>query len=214
MDQQAFLISLQGLANRKGPRLYFVYPEKWDFRFTPVVLDYYHSSRHYSFTNLRSTRQALAIFKSDVKGYIVWDKEVRTSLIIAFTLAGLEQAVVVSEDQIPLMEAAAIPMIEDFRGRFTGQSDLEIYTWARDAYWDRTAKDCIVWLGGEHGNTMKPGVVDWGMHNRAFFQDLSCRSRTLRSTPWPRNCFPTWNRCPWSMAGIPTRRTTRVNSPP
>jgi hypothetical protein len=22
---------------------------------------------------------------------------------------------------------------------------------------------------------MKPGVVDWGMHNKAFFQDLSCR---------------------------------------
>lgn len=175
LDQNALMISLQGVTNMETPNLYFVYPEGWDFNFTPNVLEFLKDQHNFTFKQLRTPAQAIKTFRDDIKGYIVWDKEVRTSLIIAFTLAGLEQAVVVSEDQIPLMEASEIPMIEDYRGRFTGQSDLEIYTWAKEAYWDRTAKDCIVWLGGEHGNTMKPGVVDWGMHNKAFFQDLSCR---------------------------------------
>lgn len=175
LDQNALMISLQGATNMNNPNLYFVYPEGWDFNFTPNVLDYLRDGHNYTFTQLRTPEQAVKTFQEDIKGYIVWDKEVRTSLIIAFTLAGLEQGVVVSEDQIPLMEKYEIPMIEDYRGRFTGQNDVEIYTWAKEAYWDRCAKDSIVWLGGHHGNTMKPGVVDWGMHNKSFFQDLSCK---------------------------------------
>jgi hypothetical protein len=73
------------------------------------------------------------------------------------------------------MKKNEIPMIKDFRGLFTGQNEFQIYTWAKEQYWDRCSKECLVWLGGEHGRIMKPGVVDWGMHNKAFFQDLSCR---------------------------------------
>jgi hypothetical protein len=175
LNQNALLISLQGAANMDNPNLYFVYPEKWDFNFTPHVLEYLENQHNYTFSQLRTAEQAVKTFRDEIKGYIVWDKEVRTSLIVAFTVAGLEQGIVVSEEQIGLMEKYELPRIEDFRGKFTGQSDFEIYTWAKAAYWDRCSKECVVWLGGEHGNTMKPGVVDWGMHNKAFFQDLSCR---------------------------------------
>ena len=58
---------------------------------------------------------------------MVWDKEVRTSLIVAYTVAGLEQAVVVSKDEIPFVEAAGLKPVEDFRGKFTGKSDIQIY---------------------------------------------------------------------------------------
>ena len=44
-----------------------------------------------------------------------------------------------------------------------GKSDVEIYTWARDRYWAKCAKDLIVWLGGKHGTVMLPGVADYGM---------------------------------------------------
>ena len=175
LDQNALLISLQGVTNMSNPNLYFIYPEKWDYNFTPNVLDYLKNQHNYTFTQLKTVDQAVKTFKDDIKGYIIWDKDVRTSLIVAFTLAGLENSIVVSEAQIPLMEKYNIPMIKDFRGQFTGQDDLQIYTWAKEQYWDRCSKECIVWLGGEHGQTMKPGVVDWGMHNKAFFQDLSCK---------------------------------------
>jgi hypothetical protein len=170
---QAFLISLQALANEDAPNLFFVYGEKWDFRFTPSVKEFLEEERFYTFQELSSAQQALNQFREHVGGYVVWDKDVRTSLIVAYTVAGLERAAVVSEELIPMMEEAGIPLVEDFRDRFAGQSDAEIYQWAYDQFWDRCSKDYIVWLGGEHGRTMRPGVADFGMKKRMFFSDLS-----------------------------------------
>ena len=175
LPTQSFLISLQGIANRSAPRLYFLYPESWDFTYTGAVQKFYNDSKEYLFTELRTPKQALQIFKNEVKGYIVWDREVRTSLIVAFTAAGLEDAVVVDESLIPLAEEAGLPRLEDFRGRFRGLSDAAIYRWAVDRYWSRCSRDFIIWLGGEHGRIMKPGVADWGIYQRAFFSDLSTR---------------------------------------
>ncbi len=172
---QAFLISLQGLANIGAPRLYFVYPEKWDFLYTPSVLEYYREKRHYTFTEIPTAEAALKVFKSSVKGYVVWDKGVRTSLIVAFTVAGLEKAVVVSEDLIPMVEKEGLKPVADFRGKFTGMNDLEIYTWAYNTYWARCSREYVVWMGGDAGKVMKPGVADFGIYHQAFFTDLSTK---------------------------------------
>ncbi len=172
LPQQAFLISMQGLANAEGPKLYFVYPGNWDFRYTPGVYDFLQNERGYTFQELRTAEQVLSTFRDRVRGYVVWDKAVRTSLIVAFTVAGLEKAAVVSEELIPTMEKAGLKAVADFRGRFTGQSDIEIYRWAKQQYWSRCSREYIVWLGGEPGNVMKPGVADWGMHKQVFFNDL------------------------------------------
>lgn len=178
LPQQAFLISLQGLANTNGPNMYFIYPEKWDFRYTPGFFDFLQNERYYSFKEMRTVEQSLTTFRDHVKGYVVWDKEVRTSLIVAFTVAGLEDAVIVSEELIPLVEKAGLKPVADFRGKFTGQSDFQIYSWAKEQYWDRCSREYIVWLGGEHGNMMKPGVGDWGIHKKVFFNDL-CANQSI-----------------------------------
>jgi len=175
LEEQAFLISLQGHANRDGARLYFVYPKTWDFNYTPHVFDFYRDKKFYSFRRLTTAEQALQAFRGSVKGCVVWDREVRTSLIVAFTVAGLEEAVVADESLLPLMAANNLPVVEDFRGKFTGWSDARIYAWAFDRYADRCSRDLVVWLGGEHGRVMKPGVADWGIANRAFFNDLSTK---------------------------------------
>ena len=175
LPEQAMLISLQGLANQDGPQLYFIYPESWDYRFTPEVKAFLESDRYYTFDRITSAEKALETFQEDVEGYVVWDKEVRTSLIVAFTVAGLEDAIVVSEEQIPMVEEAGLARVEDFRGTFTGMSDAEIYQWAYDQYWDRCNKEYIIWMGGEGGSRMKPGVADWGIYKNAFFNDLSTK---------------------------------------
>ncbi len=175
LEKQAFLISLQGNANRETARLYFLYPESWNFTYTPYVFDYYRDKKYYTFRSLSTLEQALQTFKESVKGYVVWDPNVRTSLIVAFTIAGLENAVVVDESLIPLMNANGLEVVEDLRDRFTGWSDAQIYQWASDRYWNKCSRDFVIWLGGEHGKLMKPGVADWGMMNRAFFNDLSTK---------------------------------------
>ena len=173
LPENAFLISLQGIANLSGPNLYFIYPENYPFTYTNSVFEFYRDERYYSFTELKTPEQALAGLIQNVKGYVVWDKTVRTSLIVAYTVAGLEQAVVVSEEQIPMVKKAGLKPVEDFRGKFTGQTDAQIYQWAYEQYWDSCSREFIIWLGGPHGNIVEPGVADWGIYKKAFFNDLS-----------------------------------------
>ena len=175
LEKQVFLISLQGNANRKQPQLYFIYPEGWNFTYTPYVFDYYRNQKFYDFRRLSTVEQALETFKESVEGYVIWDRNVRTSLIVAFTAAGLMNAVVVDESLIPIVERAGLEKMVDLRDKFTGWTDARIYQWAYDQYWEDCSRDFIIWLGGEHGKVLKPGVADWGMINRAFFNDLSTK---------------------------------------
>jgi len=177
LDKQSMLIGLQGLVNRNAANLYFLYPEDWEFNYTPSVFNFYKDKKNFTFRELKSCEQAIKIFRSFIKGYVVWDKKERTSLIVAFTVAGLEDALVVSEEMIPMMEKFGIKKVEDFRGKFSGQSDAEIYQWAYNKYWKRCSKDFVLWMGGEHGKVMKPGIADWGISKKAFFNDLSTVKR-------------------------------------
>ena len=169
----ALLISLQGVANLEKPRLYFLYPENWDFKFSEPLLNYYKNTREMEFRHLEHAEQALAELSQYAKGYIVWDKSVRTSLIVAFTAAGLYESVIVSEELIPMVEKHGLHKKEDFRGKFAGETDYEIYTWAYNEYWDKCNKDYLVYMGGEWGKMMKPGVADFGIYKKSFFTDAS-----------------------------------------
>jgi hypothetical protein len=173
LPEKACLLSIQGLVNTAGPLLYFIYPPNWDFRFTPGVYDFLREKRMYSFKKLSGIEAALSIFRDQIKGYVVWDKEVRSSLITAFTAAGIFRSIVVPEELIPLMEQNGVPCTEDLRSVFRGKTDAEIYRWGYEQYWDKCSKNSILWLGGEAGNVMKPGVADWGIRHKMFFNDLS-----------------------------------------
>lgn len=169
----AMLVSLQGVANKSGPQVYFVYPPNWTFKFSQSVLDYYTETRGLQINELSSTEEMLARYAKLADGYIVWDTDVRTSLIVSFTLAGLENAIVITEDQIPLAESNGLALIEDYRGDFSGMTDYEIYLWAYNEYWERCSRDFVIWMGGVHGDRMEAGVADFGIYKGAFFTDLS-----------------------------------------
>ncbi|MCF7761515.1 MAG: hypothetical protein K9M98_13535, partial [Cephaloticoccus sp.] len=174
LEQNALLISLQGLANTDAPRLYFLYPEDWEFRFSQPVYDFYREKLDYTFTELKTPAQALAALKPQVKGYIVWDKAVRNSLDVAFTLAGLERGVVVSAEQIPLVEQAGLKLLTDLRGQFSGMDDVTLFRTAYDRYGAKCSRDTIVWMGGAAGRVMLPAIADYAIAKGAFVADLSC----------------------------------------
>ncbi|NND73094.1 MAG: hypothetical protein HKN43_16085 [Rhodothermales bacterium] len=177
LPTQSLLISLQGVANQGSPNLYFIYPPAWTFTFTEAVYGYYQDTHNIAFTELSSADDALSLYSGAADGYVVWDDSVRTSLIIAFTVAGLENAVVVNEDLIPLVESHGLKMVDDLRGRYRGMTDFQIYKDAWDRYGDLVSKDFIVWMGGVHGRRMEPGVADFGIYQKAFFTDLSANAR-------------------------------------
>jgi hypothetical protein len=177
LPTSAFLISLQGLVNQGAPRLYFIYPKKWPYGYTARLKEYYEKTYGFRFLTLNTPAEALQKFLDHVKGYVVWDTSMRTSLTVAFTVAGLRHAVVVSPDQIRMVQQVGLREVEDFRGRFQGKSDYEIYSWALHHYWDECSHEFLTYMGGVAGNSMQPGIADFGIYHRAFFTDLSCDPR-------------------------------------
>jgi len=177
LPEKAMLISLQGIVNKDGPELYFVYPPEWTWKITSEMRGFFEERHDFDFTQFDAPEQALAKLARQANGYVVWDKEVRTSLIVAFTVAGIEEAIVVNEDLIPMAEAAGLSMVEDLRGDFTGMTDAEIYTIAFDRYWDQCSRDIIIWMGGMARARMEPGIADYGIYRGAFFCDLSANPK-------------------------------------
>ncbi len=169
----AFIISLQGLANTDAARLYLDYPASWEFHEFSLVKGFYQTRYGMKFTQLATPEAALEALGSFAKGYIVWDRKVRTSLNVAFTAAGLLRGVVVDESLIPLAEQHGLKPLADFRGKFTGQTDVQIYQWAYDQYWKDCSRDYLVWLGGRGGDVMEPGMADIAIATHAFVADLS-----------------------------------------
>ena len=169
----ALIISLQGLANTDGARLYLDYPEKWEFHEFSKVKGFYQQRYGMKFTELATPEAALTALGSFAKGYIVWDRKVRTSLTVAFTAAGVLRGVVVDESLIPLVEKHGLKPLADFRGKFTGQTDVQIFQWAYDQYWNQCTHDALVWLGGRAGDVMEPGMADMAIALHAFVADLS-----------------------------------------
>lgn len=169
------LISLQGLANREAPRIYLEYPTHWQWETVRPLISFMERRHGTTFNRigLNDADAALALYASHAKGYVVWDREVRTSVNVAFTVAGVLDAVVVSEELIPLAEKHGLRMVEDLRGIFRGKSDFEIYSWAVDKYWDRCSRDYYAVLGGHAGMEMQPAVADFAIMQRAFVADLS-----------------------------------------
>ncbi len=169
------LISLQGLANRDYPRIYLEYPTHWQWETVRPLITFMEKRHGTKFNRLglNDADAALALYARYAKGYVVWDREVRTSVNVAFTAAGVLDALVVSEELIPLAEKHGLKKIEDLRGIFRGKTDFEIYSWAVEKYWDRCTRDYYAVLGGHAGMEMQPGVADFAIMQRAFCADLS-----------------------------------------
>jgi hypothetical protein len=172
----AMLIALQGLVNRQEPVLYLTYPSDWAYTYTPMVRNFFEHDRGIPFSNLTGPQEALGKLGGVGRGVVLWDPLVRESLVVAFTVAGVEDALVITEAQLPLVRAAGAntTIIANLTGVFRNMSAVDIYTWAWEHYGgDRVSQEYIVWMGGSCPTSMHPGIADWGVSRRAFFNDLS-----------------------------------------
>jgi hypothetical protein len=180
LPRQALVLSLQGLANRDSARIYALYPETHVHAGTKPILEFYRTRHNLRTVTMTSTEELVTRYRSHLKGYVIWDTTVVPSLMVAFTIAGVEDALVVTAAQLPLMKRLGIPAIIDLRERFKGQTDAAIFQWAYDNYWSRCSREILVYLG-EHcrglknGPGMRPAIADFAVANRAFCSDLSAR---------------------------------------
>ncbi|ACB76177.1 GxGYxYP domain-containing protein [Opitutus terrae] len=173
LPEKALLVSLQGLANRDEPQLYIVHPADFQWEITEPLFQFYQRKHGVAFTEIKTAADALARFARHAKGYVIWDPAVGASLNVAFTIAGLEDALVVTADQLPLLAPYRLSQIDDLRGRYAGQTDAQIYTDAVNRYWSRCTHDAIMLMGGHRGAVRMPAMADWGIRRKMFFHDLS-----------------------------------------
>ncbi len=199
LPENAFLIGLQGLANTDALRVYIEYPETWHFHDFNPLKDFYAQRYGINFTRLATPEAALAQLGHFAKGYVVWDRKVRPSLNVAFTAAGVLRAVVVDESLIPLAEKHGLKPLADFRGKFTGQTDLQIYRWAYNEYWSRCSRDYLIWMGGVAGDTMEPGVADLAIAFGAFVTDLSANPRDTAELAFHKEILAQMKPTAWIM---------------
>ena len=199
LPENAMLIGLQGLANTDAPRVYIEYPETWHFHDFNPLKDFYATRYGVKWTRLATADAALEELGHFAKGYVVWDKKVRPSLNVAFTAAGVLRAIVVDESLIPLAEKHGLKPLADFRGQFTGQSDVQIYQWAYDQYWDKCSRDYLIWMGGVAGNMMEPGVADLAIAFGAFVTDLSANPKDTEEIAFHRRLLAQMKPTAWIM---------------
>jgi hypothetical protein len=174
-QNNAMMISLQGLANRDHPNLYLTYPKNWSFSYTSAVRDYVEKSKYVTFQTLNQPSDALKQFSSFFQKYVVWDPLVRDTLVVAYTIAGIENAIVVTDEMLPsiLKEHPTISMAANLSTIYQKNTSIEIFSWARDQYKKDTNSSMLVWMGGVCPDKMQPGIADWGVKNKAFFVELN-----------------------------------------
>jgi len=177
LPEKVLLLSLQGLANRSAPQLYVVHPPDFQWEITGPLFSFYERKHGVKFTELKTAEEALARFAGSAKGYVVWDPAVPATMNVALTIAGLEDALVVTPALIPQVEKHGLKPVDDLRGRYTGQTDAQIYGDAVTRYWSRCSPDSIMLMGGHAGAVRQPAVADWGIRQKMFFHDLSANPK-------------------------------------
>jgi hypothetical protein len=178
--------TLQGVSNRKAPRLYLlsqedVRPDYWLKTFT-------QPGRWLNGRRTEPMADLSALVKlagTDLRGAVIWDPGVPASVNVATTIAGVEDGVVLSPELAARhLGTWKIPVLKDLRGQFTGKETgskkNDAYRWATREYLAR-AKCSAHWLclfedafsSRAAGGLGYVVTRDWAVKNRSFVFDLS-----------------------------------------
>ena len=180
----AMAISLQGLVNRHGPMLYLTYPPDWAFSYTDAVRKFVSKSQGIAFTELKTPLEALSTLweklgPDSIKGFVVYDPQVRDSLVVSYTIAGVKSALVASPALAEILSAPpySLPCLVNLTAEnvpaIRTNSSAEIFQWAYNEYSGLTNSSMLVWAGGVCPDKMQTAIGDYGVSNRAFFVDLN-----------------------------------------
>jgi hypothetical protein len=161
-DEQLLLATLQGIVNRAQPRIYLISPAEEGAR---IWLD----ELRQPVDEIADPSELLSRYRTELRGAVVYDPAIPDTINVALTLAGLENAVVASQRLLDRLSAlpAAMPILADLRGRFTGKR--EAYIWQREALWPRVNQRLLVGIPPTHGNRPYGGLLqDFAVATRAM----------------------------------------------
>ncbi len=146
-DQQALLVSLQGVVNRTEPRLYFYWGTD------PTNLEWLKSTG-LPYSMVTNPLALLQRYRGEITGAIVYDPNVPDTINLATTLAGIHKAVIATS---ALASQYNLPVVEDLRGRFS--SNLDVYRYALSSVYPQATKRLITAISPS--NTQSTPNVQW-----------------------------------------------------
>lgn len=156
-DVQTMMVGLQGLLNRKQPRLLVLNRnnngEQW-----PEAM-----GLRYKLEN--DPYRIIEKYKREIKGLIVYDPKVDATVNLATTLAGLEDALIVSPELAKILQDRPhrFKVIQDFNGMFTDK--YTAYDYAYKKLLPRCTKRMIIGLapGAHHAHLRDLAVATKAM---------------------------------------------------
>ena len=185
-DEALAAVSLQGIINRDGPRLYLMTkswarPQMW-FDLFASEGEWLHARDR---RDLHGLGDVVKLAGKRLRGAVIWDPSVPATVNVATTIAGVEDAVVLSPEMAQNCLAQwRLPVLRDLRGMFTGKqtgsSKNDAYRWAISEYLARgRCSSRLICLYRDAAGYRNRGdisyavVRDLAVRNRAFVFDLS-----------------------------------------
>jgi hypothetical protein len=134
------LAALQGIVNRKAPRLYLI--NTTNPRYYDEVWLRYMQEKGYTGEPIRikDPQAVLKHFRDDVSGVIVYDPAIPGTMNAAWMLAGIKNAIPTSPEGVKQWN---LPIVEDLRGRF--KRNVDAYRYVYDNYWDQMSHHLLAW---------------------------------------------------------------------
>ncbi|MFB9279786.1 GxGYxYP domain-containing protein [Cohnella cellulosilytica] len=152
-DVKLMMSTLQGIVNRKEPRIYLLENQE-EGRLTwldDLAVPY---RLHDDFWDV------FGAYRKEIKGIIVYDPAVPDSINVATTLAGLRDAVVASPELAAVLTAKPykLHILRDFRGMFRDRMDA--YQWQYDNLWNQTTHRMLIGLSPDTAVRIPPGMPE------------------------------------------------------
>jgi GxGYxYP putative glycoside hydrolase C-terminal domain/GxGYxYP third domain/GxGYxYP_N second domain/GxGYxYP_N 1st domain len=143
-QMQLLMTSLQGVVAKTEPRLYLrVNCESHDQFWLDKMEEYYGVTSEV----VTDPWALIDEFADEIDGLIVYDPDLPGTVDIATTLAGIESALVVSPDLLAQVESHGLSVIQDMRGAFSDNAELN--EWALDNVWPEANQAILCFLKPE-----------------------------------------------------------------
>lgn len=154
------LLTLQGNVNRTKPRIYAI---NGPTDGQALWLDDYETMYGITHETAPPLMDLVAQFSEELAGVIIIDPDFYDSINLATTLAGIHGALVVFPKHLDQLTIAALPVIEDLRGKW---DDAEaMYDWMMKELWPQTNQKTIAAL---RPKTMDGWLGDGGADLRDY----------------------------------------------
>ena len=185
-DESVATACIQGIMNRESPHTVYVDCNSETSGGLKTLSEEGRWLEDVEWLELTGFEELLTYSMDYIKAVVLWDPNVPATVNVACTVAGVEDAVAMTEDLYDRYyncfydNIKVINLVDKFDGSITGSAKNDAYRWAIENYLAKglCSTDFLCsyidsYSFRESANLSYTVVRDWGVYQRAFVYDLS-----------------------------------------